>query len=231
MEFATLMAGLGKAGAFASGLGKLAGGLGLGGSKGPSLGKQMEYGWANAYHMPTYQVAGLKKAGIHPVYGLGGSANFSPTVATGAGPDPGQVGSGLAEMGQAVKPKVKTAMESLGLRQAEAETRKSEIGVQLAELELAREAQALNSQQDIAKTPVKTYPYRPGIVSGKPMPMWIEVVDRNGKIHHFPNPELGAELPESVGAGLLFQGQRNRGSAPRGGPRPASGRPTHYLRR
>lgn len=55
----------------------------LGGKDGPSLGKQMEYGWADAYHKPSYAVAGAKKAGLHPLFALGKTPAFNPSIIAG----------------------------------------------------------------------------------------------------------------------------------------------------
>jgi hypothetical protein len=63
-------------------IGSAAGSL-FGGSKGPSLGKQLEYQWRNVYEHPTYAVKGAKKAGVHPLYYLGNTPNWTPSVPVG----------------------------------------------------------------------------------------------------------------------------------------------------
>lgn len=60
------------------------------------MGKQLQYQWANVYHHPKYAVAGAKAAGVHPLYYLGNTPTWSPTI--GGQSDSGSaIGSGIGE--------------------------------------------------------------------------------------------------------------------------------------
>ena len=216
-------------GSILRGIGSIAGGFGLGGGGETTSPKDTaEHTWASLDAKHKF----AKGRGYHPMYIMGTSANFAPATITGGGRNLGDIGRGLADVMEGVKGKspVGKAMADLGLRQSKAQAEHAEIDTELARLELDRQRQALNAQPTKGQ-PAETFPYRPGLVSGKPMPMWIEVMDREGNIHHFPNPELGAEIPESVSGAMLLKGQHKKGRARPPGKRPYSGRPVHRLRR
>lgn len=218
-------------GSILSGIGAVAQGFGLGGSGGETA-SPTDYVNANYYGLKGKH-SFAKKYGYNPNYLMGGSVAAPVVTDTGQGTAPGLIGAGLGEIASGAMAKKEKqsptakAMQALGVRQAEAETKNSEIQAEMAALELARQQQALNAQPTKAAPTSKTYPYRPGLVTGKPMPMWVAVEDRDGNIHHFPNPELGVELPETFGAGMLGTGiYRPEGHEDRGlpGTSPRSGR-------
>lgn len=214
----TTIAAIGSA---LGGIGQLASGLGLGGSKGTSMRKQIEWALNYDHRAPSMKVYGAKKAGLHPLYVMGTGGSFSPSVSVGRGQDYGEVGLGLQQAIQALAGKkgdpVQAEMETLGLRQANAETLRSEYATEMAYIDLQREKQKgmANAEQNI---PPK--PGRIGVKAGDPLPLWIEVVDREGKKHDILNPELGFEQSEVVSTILQAGGPFKRSpfqSTPRSG--------------
>lgn len=152
-------------GSILSGIGSIAGGFGLGGgSKPPSLGKQMRYHWLDLAESPARKVAGLKKAGIHPVYGFGSSSSWSPQIAVGGSRyDPAAIGGGMGQIAEALNKKQKQspvgrAASALGLRQMNADVRRSEIEAEMAYMELQRQKQALNVTPTAAAPPASPSP-------------------------------------------------------------------------
>jgi len=164
-------------GTAAGGLGNLAAGLGFGSNDrdGLNIAEQVQFAKAMGNVIPhntIKQVEGTMKAaksyGIHPMYLLGGGVSgASPQTyvsggASGKGTDYAQAGRGLEKMasalGTAKGDAVQEAMTVLGLRQAKADTLRSEYNAEIEYLELQRMKQAANANQESAIT----YPARPG---------------------------------------------------------------------
>lgn len=233
-------------GTFAGGTGNLLEGLGFGGSNsdpGGTIEKQLrkQFKYQTDYDREGYynKMLGAKKAGIHPIYALGTSSNFSPSASLPSprgGRSLGQAGAGLAEMASALaKPKsdpTTQAMTQLGLRQAQAETLRSEYDTELKYMELERARQAENAP---TPAPAAAAPKTPGVKSGPAQPLWIPVEDRDGRIIHILNPELGFEQSEIVstivqGVGLGTQpGPTNKSARP--GPAPRMRQNRRHLQR
>ena len=156
------LAGWGK---LAGGLGSLAGGLGFGSSgggiKGSDLRKQQRVFLDTERRKYASIVKGAKEAGIHPMYALGSAGSFSPTVSSsaGGGVSPGQIGEGVAQIAGAFGKKDPTsrALTELGLRQANAETLRSEYATEMAWLDLQREKQKPNLERQVGAS-ATTYP-------------------------------------------------------------------------
>lgn len=143
------MSVLGTIGGIASAVGAVgsaASALGLGGNRSDGIKKQTEYALSYLHRAPSMQVYGAKKAGLHPLYVMGTGGAFSPTVSSQPARDPGAAVSHLAEgVKQFTRKKgdpVGAALETLGLRQARAETLRSEYATEMAHLELQKARQA-----------------------------------------------------------------------------------------
>ena len=168
------------AGKLAGGLGTLASGLGFGGSGGDGIDvsenarlMREQYAQqianipkiheANIQHSVDQTMKTAKAQGIHPMYLLGNvpqAANVSASVMGGSGGGSGrdyaQAGRGLEKMSQGLEgiagKEVSKAMTELGLRQARAETLKSEYGAELDYINLQRLKQEANANQESAVT-------------------------------------------------------------------------------
>lgn len=138
-------------GSLLGGIGSIAGGFGLGGGGGLS-GSDMRKQIRHQNAGEILRLRGLKKEGIHPLFALGSSYNFSPAVMAGGKTDLGAIGAGAAQLAQGIgtikNKEYNETMQGLGLRQAEAEVRQSEAQAQLLESELARATQGRNVTQD-----------------------------------------------------------------------------------
>lgn len=144
-------------GALAGGIGQLAGGLGLG-SKKQGISSQIRAGARGE----AWRLRHLKeRSGIHPLFAMGSSPSVSPTISAGGGKDLSQIGEGLQRAAEGVqtlrqKPNpMQAQLQALGLRQAEAETRKSEYAADMAHMDLQRRRQlnASNNERDLAPGP------------------------------------------------------------------------------
>ena len=169
------LATVGKA---AAGLGSLASGLGLGGAKGDGFDRSEQAAWlkdqhdidlhykpkhieAEIRHKVDQTMKAAKEQGVHPMYLLGNapSANspsfsgFSSGGSGSAGKDYAQAGRGLGKaLGSIASSKFDKEMQDLGLRQARAETQKSEYGAYADYLELRKLQQEANANQESAVT-------------------------------------------------------------------------------
>ena len=98
--------------------------------------------------LPTWIKKGWEKAGIHPIYGMGGnSAQFSPSVSIGGG-DNGSMGQAIANMGQ----NISRGVEAYATEQQKLSNRLLETQVEGQELDNAKKASDL-SLLNHAKTP------------------------------------------------------------------------------
>jgi len=172
------LATLGKA---AAGLGSLAGGLGLGGAKPQGFNRAEQAQWlrdqndiaihyapkhieSQVRHQVDQTMKAAKEQGVHPMYLLGNAPQAnSPTFSGfnegpgGAGKNYAAAGRGLGQaLGSIASSKFDKEMEELGLRQARAETQKSEYGAYADYLNLRKLQQEANANQESAVT----YPAR-----------------------------------------------------------------------
>lgn len=169
------------------------------------------------YHkMPSALVYGAKQAGLHPLALLGGGFDFSgPFQELGGGSGSAGTGASLEKIGKGVaglaNAEVSKEMADLGLRQARAEVRTSEIAADQAALDYqasmkalekeaakaAPEAEAL-ARQDVASGQYEVVPPQinagrkenPGIEAGPPRPSQIEYRRPDGSVAFTPQQEL-----------------------------------------
>lgn len=153
------------------------------------------------------RVADARKAGIHPLFALGGSVGASPTIsAGGSSPAPqGDVGGLIAQAGILLAQR----------RESEARAKRDEAEALYLDSQRARVEQGLSGQgRDVAGSGgVVTYPYpapdmelggasfytpevptssRPGVRSGVE-PLYVESMDQNGRKIQTYNPNLGLD--------------------------------------
>lgn len=91
---------LAAGGSLLQGIGSLGGLFGRE-SKGPSLADQYELARQNAYYMPRYQAEGARAAGLHPLFAMGLTPQFAPTVTVGSGQKDG-IASAVGGIGRAM---------------------------------------------------------------------------------------------------------------------------------
>lgn len=144
MEIGTLFSGMSAAGSLLGGLG------GLFGKKQKSgfNPKELEYQlWSQRMHalenartMPTAMKEGWERAGIHPIYGMGGSsASFSPSFSVGSGYTDTSVGEGITRMGQGIS----RAAEALASNTERLQNRALETQIEGQEIENMKKASDL----------------------------------------------------------------------------------------
>lgn len=186
------LAGLGNVGGFLGGLGSLAGGLGLGKSGNIRGGEMKKLSRLNIQHELTRLQRLRDEGGIHPLFAMGSSAGITP-ILSGQNQDYETAAAGVEKMARAVAPgkqdPTQQAMVALGLRQAEAETARSEFSAELARLELAREKQRNVANQErsagvvpvtdarnIPRQEIKVSPaVRPGTIASLVRTPWGEI--------------------------------------------------------
>lgn len=187
------------------------------------------------------RVADARAAGLHPLFALGAAGGGSsgpsyviPGASGGggtAGSDMGQslemLAAGVAElMGRKPEEKdpVQARLEELGLRQREADTRASEAQAAMLESEYFRQVNGLNVQQDAVNLPRDPW----SLPDGTPLKYADIYNPLTKKKETHLNPNLGYELPESIGAamyGRTVLDDIQRGHvAPRKGLAPRMGR-------
>ncbi|AXL15112.1 hypothetical protein [Microviridae sp.] len=145
---------------------------------------------------PSDMVAGFKKAGIHPVYGLGGSsAQFSPSYAAGEGEAP--LGEKITNMGQ----NISRAAEAYSDHREKLQNRLIETQVEGQELENMKKASdlAVKTTGATPGMPMKNGFYPAEIapmlqtgISNKIGPIHKVAMDENGNpIRVFNEEDLG----------------------------------------
>lgn len=129
-------------GSLLSGIGSVAGAFGLGSkSKSPS-GKDY---YKSQYFNMAAKHNFAKQFGYHPMYLMGAPAISPGPTTTQQGPDLRALGEGIKDLAGAP---AQQAMQALGLRQAEAETRLSELQAEAAQIEVTNAKRSANAQQD-----------------------------------------------------------------------------------
>lgn len=158
------------------------------------------------------RVADAKKAGLHPLYALGANAgagtssvNFMPGQApTGSGVQAYQTSAALgrgisqaaSQLGEAFMPQ--TAIETAQVNALNASAARDEAQAALAHSQAARAFQTVNSSQD-----------GPLMAEEKLPNMYIKVHNnQTGKDVWLPNPDLGLEMPETLGAMYWLQSKQ-----------------------
>lgn len=174
-------------GTLAGGIGQLAGGLGLGGGgDGIDVSESLRLNRGmlkNAEKAEIDRLRKLKAYGIHPLFALGKGANVSYTAVPTEGrrTDPAQIGAGIERLTSAKATNTtQKAMEQLGLRQANAETLRSEYATELAWMDLQRRKQLARSNverggdQSVETVPARQTAHRPGdpSMSAATNPAW-----------------------------------------------------------
>lgn len=111
-----------------------------------------------AQNSVRWKVEDAKRAGLHPLFALGGGTNFSPSGIVGTG-----LGSAVAESSKNIQNTINSRSIPKGtparqlhdaqLRESNARVKKDEAQAALALSEARRAQQALNSRQD---TPLET---------------------------------------------------------------------------
>lgn len=203
MDFASLLSGLGTA---AGGLSSLFGSSsdGIDVSENYRLNNSLLDLEPKAWDMKVGgATAAARKYGYHPMYLMGGSSGYSPTVIGGA-KQSRDVGGGLAALGQGAagiakgltgqEKEIQRAQQTLGLRQGEAELRKTEMETALLASELKRAEQQANGHRSGGST-----------TQGPSTSM--SIMDASGQAHPVTMPNLSEKLEPHYGeAGDLEAG-------------------------
>lgn len=137
-----------------------------------------------ATQMPYHMKVGWEKAGIHPIYGMGGSsAQFSPSMSITSNQDNG-VGGAMQAMGQ----NISRAAEALATNREKLQNRLLETQVEGQEIENAKKA------SDLA---VRAHAQTPGL-NANPVDTGQLAQNMDGSLTLFPNSDI-ADLVESMG--------------------------------
>jgi len=198
--------------------GSILGGM-LGGSESgaPSQLARNQFKYQKQLHQNQiqWQVADAKKAGLHPLFALGNSMNFSPVSDTSSTDTTGSaLGQGIAEAGRQVGNLV--GQKSLVSSQVKANDAAAERDYASAALSLSnmkraeneanfRQDNAINTQPDFKHTPVPKIPTRKlerGTQKGK-QPFFTEYELGSGYSFYGPRAEEPAEALENVGGMLM----------------------------
>ena len=213
------------AGAAITAGGSILGGLLGGGDSGPGktaqvrsykLAKdQFEYQKTLNKNQIQYKVADAKAAGLHPLYALGSSANFSPTsyTPTGQNETGSALGRGIAEAGRSAGNLIaqQALVESqVGANQG-AEAR-DYAAAALANSQIARAQGEANYRQDqdimladgMRKAGFNSRPYAITPTEEVYIKRWNNLKNRS---EWHLNPELNLEMPEIVGGVYFAQGK------------------------
>lgn len=157
--------------------------------RGPSLQDQYDAAKKHAQHMaldlPLSQKLGWEKAGIHPIYGMGGSSSqFSPAV-TAFDNNKKSVGSRLQEAGVGIS----RAAEALSMERERLQNRMLNTQIKGQEIE---------NQKKASDLVVATTGAPPGLPASyqfqrnQPVPMrYLPMINPDGSITSVTNPEAG----------------------------------------
>ena len=191
-------------GNFLGGLGAIGGlfGGGSSGIKGSDLRKMQRIQREDARYMAEneylWRTRGAKRAGLHPLFAMGGSPMQSPTYNVGGYSREANTaaaisaaGGALSKMGQAQMAK---EVHNASLEESAARTRESNA-----------RADYNNIQSEAAWNEMHKAEQKPRT------DLWIDVYDqKTGQTFPVPNPALNFEMPESVGGYYFGKGQSYR---------------------
>lgn len=145
------------------------------------------------------------KAGIHPLFALGGSAGTSPTaIMSGQDRSGSALGRGIAEAGRVAgraidRKKSNSNIENAQIRSLNSSADRDAAEAGLATSRMKREQQLININQDAL---VSSNIPGQNAETELPPELYIQVRDNSnkGRIIWLPNPNLGIEMPETLGA-------------------------------
>lgn len=177
---------------------------------------QFEYQKTLNKNQIQYKVADAKAAGLHPLYALGSSANFSPTsyTPTGQSETGSALGRGIAEAGRQVGNLVGQQgliQSQIGANDAAAERDYAASALALSNMKRAedeansRQDFDINVEPDFKKQPVPKIPTRKlesGTQKGT-QPFFTEYDLGSGYSFYGPRAEEPAEALENVGGMLM----------------------------
>jgi len=176
---------------------------------------QFEYQKSLNKNQIQYKVADAKAAGLHPLYALGSSANFSPTsyTPTGQNETGSALGRGIAEAGRNVGNLIAQdalVKSQVGANQG-AEAR-DYAAAALANSQIARAQGEANYRQDqdimladgMRKSGFNSRPYATTPTEEVYIKRWNNL--KNRPEWHL-NPALNLEMPEIVGGVYFAQGK------------------------
>ena len=188
---------------------------------------QFEYQKTLNKNQIQYKVADAKAAGLHPLYALGSSANFSPTsyTPTGQNETGSALGRGIAEAGKNVGNLIaqNALIESQIGANKGAEARDMAAAA-LANSQIARAQQEANYRQDqdimladgMRKSGFNSRQFATTPIEEVYIKRWNNL--KNRPEWHL-NPELNLEMPEIVGGVYFAQGKLHS---------TATGKPLNY---
>lgn len=190
-------AGIAAAGEFLGGMGSLA--SAFGGSGESKTDKTIRrYATVDPY---GYPVASAKKHGLHPLFALGGSPGISPSaVIPGQDPTAERVGRGLEQMGRAIG--------DLDLKKAQVNAVNSSARRDAAEAALLN-SRRIREENEVPSSPMTAAELARPEPPAAPIPnMYLRVRNNlTGEEVWMPNPDLGMEMPESLGAVYWARGK------------------------
>lgn len=176
-------------------VGSVLGGIGGGGE--PSYGDRIEDRNSREDTFIQRRVKDAKVAGIHPLAALGAQYSYTP-VRTSRGSTPSDViASGVNAIGEATAEQSRNqrADRALNLEQRAVQ---SQIGMNEAQRELIR-AQTLSIHDEIrnrAQNRANRMNTDPDGGDDPPVQMYIDVVDDDGNVIRYPNPDLAMGIDE-----------------------------------
>ena len=198
------LSSLGSLGSLASGIGSLASGFGFGQSKGKSQTSQRANQLLYDLVRPTQMVKAAKMAGLHPAYVMGTGQSLSPGFSGGGrSTDLDAIGAGAEKIATAIggpaNKRYQAQLRHLGLRQAEAEARRTEADAALMESELARARQGAMANKEGAAT----YPY--GSKPSAPMQGDVYITGADGVRRKVSIPNLAEQGEPHYGEGIEIE--------------------------
>ena len=176
---------------------------------------QFEYQKTLNQNQIQYKVADAKAAGLHPLYALGSSANFSPTsyTPTGQNETGSALGRGIAEAGRSVGNLIaQNALVESQIGANKGAEARDMAAAALANSQIARAQGEANYRQDqdimladgMRKSGFNSRQYATTPIE----PVYIKRYNnlKNRPEWHL-NPELNLEMPEIVGGVYFAQGK------------------------
>lgn len=170
-------------GAALSAGGSLLGGVMSGASDKKMLKKQIKWQREQMQNRLQWTVNDAKKAGLHPLFALGGGGGFSPaSVIPGQSNMGNAVADAAASMGRAIAaPRPTKMQDALSLAQLESvnsQTRRNDAEAALANSQARRIAEESNVRPSVAQTLAGVVSETEGVPAGKITPKAPEVRSR-----------------------------------------------------